>query len=255
MAATGKECRTLPQVEIEPADHVTCLIVEDDDCLRDLVRNYLEDHGVRVICASHPREVAPLLACNQPDLIVLDLWFGQECGLDLLRELRDIPVIITTGRLRDEIDRVVGLELGADDYITKPFGFRELLARIRAVLRGREPRLTKRKQESETGCHLCFGGWKLERRTRRLTDPGGEPVALTKGQYELLMAFLDAPQRPLSRKHLLHATRVHADVFTRSIDTQVTRLRRKLDVGSSGPSIIRAERGVGYVFTLPVRSS
>jgi two-component system OmpR family response regulator len=185
------------------------------------------------------------------------LWFGRECGLDLLRELRtqsNTPIIITTGRLRDEIDRVVGLELGADDYITKPFGFRELLARIRAVLRGREPRLTKRKRENNTG-RLCFGGWQLERRTRRLTDPRGEPVALTKGQYELLMAFLDAPQRPLSRKYLLHATHIHADVFARSIDTQVTRLRRKLEDGSSGPSIIRAERRVGYVFTLPVKNS
>jgi DNA-binding response OmpR family regulator len=254
MTLTRKERRTLPRVEIDLADDVTCLLVEDDHCLRELVTNYLEDHGVRVICASRPREVAPLLACNQADLIVLDLGLGRERGFDLLRELHarfNIPVIITTGLLLDEIDRVVGLELGADDYLSKPFSLRELLARIRAILRSREARLTKRRRESEIGCRLCFGGWRLERRTCRLTNPRGEPVALTKGQYGLLMAFLDAPERPLSRKYLLQATRVHKDAFDRSIDTQVTRLRRKLE----DPSIISAKRGVGYVFTLPVKSS
>ncbi|MCA6110879.1 response regulator [Bradyrhizobium cenepequi] len=253
MISTSKERRTLHRV----ADDVTCLLVEDDYHLRSLVKNYLEDYGVRVICASRLREVTLLLAYNQPNLIVLDLELGQECGLDLLRELRarsSIPVIITTGRLRDEIDRVVGLELGADDYITKPFSLRELLARIRAILRGRATRLTKRQRGSERGC-FCFGGWRLERRTRRLTNPRGEPVALTKGQYALLMAFLDAPQRPLSREYLLQATRVHEDVFHRSIDMHVVRLRRKLEDGSGASSIIRTERDVGYVFTLPVKTS
>jgi DNA-binding response OmpR family regulator len=201
--------------------------------------------------------VAPLLARNQPDLIVLDLRLGREDGLDLLRELRarsDIPVIITTGHRPDEIDRIVGLELGADDYITKPFSLGELLARIRAILRRRNARPTKPQRESERGS-LRFGGWRLERRTRRLTNPRGEPVPLTKGQYALLTAFLAAPQRPLSREYLLQATRVHEDVFDRSIDMQVMRLRRKLgDSGGSSP-IIRAERGVGYVFTLPVETS
>ncbi|MGY4254880.1 DNA-binding response OmpR family regulator [Bradyrhizobium sp. USDA 4516] len=241
----------------EGRSDVTCLLVDDDHDLRNLMTNYLGEYGVRVVCASRPREVAPLLVRIQPDLILLDLQLGQECGLDLLRELRalsSIPIIIITGRLRDEADRVVGLELGADDYINKPFSLRELLARIRAVLRGREAGLTKRRSRNEAG-HLCFGGWRLERRTRRLTNPRGDPVALTKGEYALLRAFLEAPQRPLSREYLLQATRVHDHAFVRSIDMQVMRLRRKLGDAEHGRSIIRAERGVGYVFTLSVEAS
>jgi two-component system, OmpR family, response regulator len=235
----------------------TCLLVEDDDDVRLMVANYLEEHDVHVICASRMCDVASLLARNHPDLIVLDLRLGRRDGLDLLRELRvrsDIPVIITTGHFRGEIDRIVGLELGADDYITKPFSLRELLARIRAILRRRDAGPTKPQRESERG-NLRFGGWRLERWTRRLTDPRGEPVALTKGQYALLTAFLDAPQRPLTREYLLQATRVHEDAFDRSIDMQVMRLRRKLGDRGGSPSIIRAERGVGYVFTLPVETS
>jgi two-component system, OmpR family, response regulator len=232
----------------------TCLVVEDDMTMRHLVTNYLQDHDIRAISASRRDEVAGLLARSQPDLVVLDLRLGQEDGLDLLREIRahsDVPVIITTGHRRDEIDRVVGLELGADDYITKPFGLRELLARIRAVLRGQEAGQVAAQRDIEKG-RWRFGSWQLDRRARRLTNSRGEPVALTKGEYALLIAFLDAPQRPLSREHLLQATRVHEDVFDRSIDVQVLRLRRKLETDPSTPSIIRTERGVGYVFTLPV---
>jgi two-component system OmpR family response regulator len=231
-----------------------CLVVEDDITMRHLVTDYLEDHDIRSISASRRDEVAGLLARNQPDLVVLDLRLGQEDGLDLLREIRaqsDVPVIITTGHRRDEIDRVVGLELGADDYITKPFGLRELLARIRAVLRRREAGQVAAQRDTEKG-RWRFGNWQLDRRTRRLTDSRGEPIVLTKGEYALLTAFLDAPQRPLSREHLLQATRVHEDVFDRSIDVQVLRLRRKLETDPSTPSIIRTERGIGYVFTLPV---
>ncbi|WP_407181665.1 response regulator [Bradyrhizobium sp. STM 3562] len=222
--------------------------------MRHLVTNYLEDHDIRAISASRRDEVAGLLARSQPDLVVLDLRLGQEDGLDLLREIRansDVPVIITTGHRRDEIDRVVGLELGADDYITKPFGLRELLARIRAVLRRREAGQTAAQRDVEKG-RCRFGDWQLDRRSRRLTNSRGEPVALTKGEYALLLAFVDAPQRPLSREHLLQATRIHEDVFDRSIDVQVLRLRRKLESDPSSPSIIRTERGVGYVFALPV---
>jgi two-component system OmpR family response regulator len=232
----------------------TCLVVEDDTTMRHLVTNYLEHHGVRVISASRRKEVTEALARGQLDLVVLDLRLGQEDGLDLLREIRassDIPVIITTGHRRDEIDRVVGLELGADDYITKPFGLRELLARIRAVLRRREAGRVTLQRDLEKGS-VRFGGWQLERRARRLTNSRGEPVSLTKGEYALLIAFLDAPRRPLSREHLLQATRLHEDVFDRSIDVQVLRLRRKLEADPSTPSIIRTERGVGYVFTLAV---
>ncbi|HEY7843924.1 MAG TPA: response regulator [Bradyrhizobium sp.] len=234
----------------------TCLVVEDDGTMRHLVANYLEDHDIRAVSASRRDEVAGLLARNQPDLVILDLRLGQEDGLDLLREIRaqsDVPVIITTGHRRDEIDRVVGLELGADDYITKPFGLRELLARIRAVLRRREAGQGAPQRESEKG-RSRFGNWLLDRRNRRLTNSRGEPIALTKGEYALLIAFLDAPQRPLSREHLLQATRIHEDVFDRSIDVQVLRLRRKLESDPASPSIIQTERGIGYIFALPVEA-
>jgi two-component system OmpR family response regulator len=233
----------------------TCLVVEDDHTMRHLVMNYLAEHDIRVISASRRDEVAGLLVREEPNLVILDLRLGQEDGLDLLREIRsrsDVPVIITTGR-RDEIDRVVGLELGADDYITKPFGLRELLARIRAVLRRREAGQAAVQRDPERG-RCRFGGWQLDRRNRRLTDPNGIPVALTKGEYALLLAFLDAPQRPLSREHLLQATRIHEDVFDRSIDVQVLRLRRKLETDPNAPSVILTERGVGYVFALPVEA-
>jgi two-component system OmpR family response regulator len=234
----------------------TCLVVEDDHTMLHLVVNYLGEHGIRAISASGRHEVAGLLAREEPNLVILDLRLGQEDGLDLLREIRsrcDVPVIITTGHRRDEIDRVVGLELGADDYITKPFGLRELLARIRAVLRRREAGQAAAQRDQERG-RCRFGGWQLDRRNRRLTDPNGIPVALTKGEYALLIAFLDAPQRPLSREHLLQATRIHEDVFDRSIDVQVLRLRRKLETDPNAPRVILTERGVGYVFALPVEA-
>jgi two-component system, OmpR family, response regulator len=230
------------------------VVVEDDLTMRHLVMNYLEAHDIRAVAASRRDEVSAFLARGEPDLVILDLRLGQEDGLDLLREIRshsDIPIIITTGHRRDEIDRVVGLELGADDYITKPFGLRELLARIRAVLRRREAGNAAAARDSERG-RCRFGGWLLDRRSRRLTNSAGAPVSLTKGEYSLLIAFVDAPQRPLSREHLLQATRIHEDVFDRSIDVQVLRLRRKLESDPSSPSIIQTERGVGYVFSLPV---
>lgn len=237
----------------------TCLVVEDDSTMRQLVTSYLEDHDMHAVSTSRRDEAVVLIARTQPDLVVLDLRLGQEDGLDLLRDIRassDVPVIIITGHRRDEIDRVVGLELGADDYITKPFGLRELLARIRAVLRRREPgQAAAIAAQRDAGKGRCrFGSWQLDRRSRRLTDSRGEPIALTKGEYALLIAFLDAPQRPLSREHLLQATRVHEDVFDRSIDVQVLRLRRKLEADPNTPSIIRTERGIGYVFTLPVQA-
>jgi DNA-binding response OmpR family regulator len=140
---------------------------------------------------------------------------------------------------------------GADDYVTKPFNPRELLARVRAVLRRRAHAAVQ--PQPEHG-RFRFGGWLLDRRSRRLTDPNGVPVALTKGDYAMLLAFLEAPQRPLSREYLLQATRRHEDIFDRSIDVQVWRLRRKLEIDPSAPGIIQSERGVGYVFTLPVET-
>jgi DNA-binding response OmpR family regulator len=233
-----------------PGRPTSVLVVDDDPSMQQMLVNYLEQHNMHVRHAARWQEVARQLARGEPSIVILDLRLGQEDGLDLLREIRarsDVPVIITTGHRRDEIDRVVGLELGADDYVIKPFGLRELLARIRAVLRRHELGHVASHRDAEQGCYR-FSGWLLDRRTRRLTDPNGTPVALTKGEYTLLAAFLDAAQRPLSREHLLQATRVHEDVFDRSIDVQILRLRRKLEPDPSSPSLIRTERGVGYVF-------
>ena len=223
--------------------------------MQHMLRNYLEQHDdMQVTTVSRRQEVKRQFAVREPDVVILDLRLGQEDGLDSLREIRarsDVPVIITTGHRREEVDRVVGLELGADDYMTKPFGVRELLARIRAVLRRWETgRIVSQREAAK--CRCRFGDWQLDRGARRLTSPNGTPVALTKGEYALLIAFLDAPQHPLTREHLLQATRIHEDVFDRTIDVQILRLRRKLESDPSMPCIIKTERGVGYVFTLPV---
>ena len=163
----------------------------------------------------------------------------------------EVPVIIITGHRRDDIDRVVGLELGADDYLTKPFNLRELLARVRAILRRFDAGRVAPARDPERG-RFRFSGWQLDRRIRQLTDPVGTPVALTKGEYAMLLAFLEAPQRPLSREQLLQATRVHEDVFDRSIDVQILRLRRKLERDPSAPRVIQTERGIGYIFAVAV---
>jgi DNA-binding response OmpR family regulator len=230
------------------------VVIEDDPVMQRMVEDYLEQHNMRVASGSGRREMVQHFAVGEPDLVILDLRLGEEEGFDLLREIRsrsDVPVIIITGDRRDEIDRVVGLELGADDYVTKPFSLRELLARIRAVLRRQEAGRAAPQRDQERGRYQ-FAGWQLDRRTRRLADSGGTEVPLTKGEYALLNAFLEAPQRPLSREHLLQSTRVHEDVFDRSIDVQILRLRRKLELDPSAPQIIQTERGVGYVFALPV---
>jgi two-component system, OmpR family, response regulator len=236
------------------ADCGHIVVVDDDPSLRQMVTRYLEDHNVPTKSASNKTELCRHFAETLPGLIILDLQLGQDDGLDLLREIRsrsDVPVIIATGHRPDEIDRIVGLELGADDYIVKPFSLRELLARVRAVLRRQEMGRVARTQDPERGGYR-FGGWQLERRGRRLIDSDTTPVSLSKGEYALLLAFLEAPQRPLSREYLLQATRVHEDIFDRSIDVQVLRLRRKLEIDPSAPRVIRTERGVGYVFALPV---
>jgi two-component system, OmpR family, response regulator len=233
---------------------VHVLVIDDDAAIQTMVTRYREQYDMRVARASSRQEAVRQIILREPNLIMLDLQLGQEDGLDLLRHIRsrsDVPVIVIGNDESNEIDRVVGLELGADDYVAKPFGLREILARIRAILRRRESHHAVPKRESEHGRYL-FGGWQLDRRTRRLTGPGGRPVALTKGEYTLLTAFLGAPQRPLTREHLLQATRVHEDVFDRSIDIQIMRLRRKLEIDPSAPSMIRTERGIGYLFDLPV---
>jgi two-component system OmpR family response regulator len=231
------------------------LVVDDDAELRRMLVNYLEGQSMRVLSASNREEMSRQFAAREPNLVLLELRLDKDDGLDVLRDIRsrsDVPVIIMTGHRRDEIDRVVGLELGADDYVTKPFGLRELLARVRAVLRRHDFGRAASEHEPASG-GFRFEGWELDLRAHRLLNPEGATVPLTKGEYALLVAFLNAPGRPLTREHLLQATRVHEDVFDRSIDVQVLRLRRKLEADPSAPRAIQTERGVGYRFSLPVQ--
>jgi two-component system OmpR family response regulator len=246
-----------PGLRVSSDRQVCVLVVEDDAALQRMIVNYFLENNIHTLVASGRQEMASQLGRAEVNLVILDLRLGQEDGLDLLREVRsssDVPVIIITGHRRDDIDRVVGLELGADDYLTKPFNLRELLARARAVLRRFDVGRAAAARDLDRG-RFRFIGWQLDCKSRRLTDPVGAPVTLTKGEYALLLAFLDAPQRPLSREHLLQATRVHEDVFDRSIDVQILRLRRKLERDPSAPNIIQTERGVGYVFAVPVERS
>lgn len=254
----------IPQSGVALKGPSRILVVDDDPGMRRVISGYLAEHGMIVDVAASAAEMVLAMKTASHRLVVLDLKLGDADGLDVLRELRalsDLPVIIVTGHRSDEIDKVVGLELGADDYVTKPFSLRELLARVRVVLRrldsvetalqSRAAKTGRQAEDARTGL-LRFGGWILDRRTRTLQNPGGAEVALTNGELTLLIAFLEAPQRPLSREHLLQATRVHEDIFDRSIDVQILRLRRKLDIDPAQPSMIRTERGVGYVFTLAV---
>ena len=231
------------------------LVVDDDPALRAMVANYLVDQNVRVSTASNGREMARVLTAGGVDLAILDLKLGNENGLEIVRALRaesDLPIIVLTGQHLDEIDRVVGLELGADHYLTKPFSPRELLARIRAVLRRSELQVRQPEQDAKR-TRYRFAGWALSLRNRRLTSPSGEIVPLTKGEFALLTALLQSPQRVMSREHLLGASRVHDnEVFDRSIDIQILRLRRKIEVDAAAPELIKTERGAGYIFSAPV---
>lgn len=229
------------------------LVVDDDPAMQRMIVSYLTDYNLRATAVAGRQGLMHALAVRDPDLVLLDLHLGEDDGMDILRELRTksvVPVILITGNRREETDRVLGLELGADDYLTKPFGLRELLARIRATLRRRTmDRLSPAKQRE---CTFQFGGWSFDQRQRELRSPRGHSVALTKSDFALLSAFVQAPRRTLSREHLLQATRVHDDVFDRSIDVQILRLRRKLEDEPRDPRFIRTERGIGYRFDVDV---
>lgn len=251
-AERGRSLTSYPETTAH-SRRVRVLVADDDLVIQDMVATYLDGYDIHVIRASSWGAMQPQLTTAQPRLVLLSLRLGEENGLSLLREIRsrsDVP-IITTGHGCNEVDRVRALELGADDHLTKPFGLRELVARIRAILRRREDTPGPSYREAGQGGNR-FGGWELDRRAHRLIAPGGSPVALTKGEYTLLIAFLDAPQRPLTREYLLQATRIREDVFDRSIDAQIFRLRRKLEFEPRAPRFILTERGVGYTFAMPV---
>lgn len=231
-----------------PTSHL--LLIDGDPNIRRSLASFFEAHNMPVHAVPDWRTSRQDFEASNLSLIVLDLPLGGDDRLRPLREIRsrsDLPIIVTADHQCDESDRVIALEMGADDHLAKPFSMRELLARVRAVLRRRKLGKMARARDPERG-GFRFGGWQLHRRARHLAGPKGNTVPLTKGEYALLLAFLETPQRPLSRERLLQATRVLEDVFDRSIDVQVMRLRRKLEQDPGSPQIIRTERGVGYVF-------
>jgi len=232
------------------------LIVDDDREIRDLLGRFLQKHGCRVTTARDGREMRAALDDWSIDLVGLDLMLPGEDGLTLCREWRarsKIPVIMLTA-MGEETDRIVGLEMGADDYVPKPFNPRELLARIRAVLRRAGERAEARPMAE--GQTIRFAGWTLDFARRRLESPEGTVVSLTTGEFELLVAFVDHPQRVLSRDQLLDFTQGReAAPFDRSVDIQVSRLRRKIETDSATPELIKTVRSGGYMFTPSVERS
>jgi two-component system, OmpR family, response regulator len=235
-------------------DHI--LVVDDDRGIRELVGSYLEKNGMRVSLAANGREMRAALDFGAPDLIVLDVMMPGDDGLVLCRELRagkfrTVPVLMLTAR-SEETDRIVGLEMGADDYLPKPFAVRELLARIRSVLR-RTRMLPPGMQVTEAAQMLAFGDWRLDTTARHLLDADGTMVALSGAEYRLLRVFLDNPQRVLTRDHLLNLTQGRqADAFDRSIDLLVSRLRQRLRDEAREPRYIKTLRSEGYVFSAAV---
>lgn len=230
------------------------LVIDDDPQIRALLQEYLAENGLRVSVASTGDEMSRILTDEAIDLVVLDLRLGGEDGMAIVRSLRDqsaIPIVMLTG-VRDEADRVMGLELGADDYLTKPFSPRELLARIRTVLRRTKAAAPGSSRQREIRAYR-FGGFELNLRTRRLKRSDGGDIALTNGEFNLLAALLAAPERILTRDQLLEASRVYDnEVYDRAIDIQVLRLRRKIEPDPAQPQYIVTERGAGYIFRSPV---
>lgn len=236
------------------------LVVDDDREIRDLLARFLDRHGLRVSTAQNGAEMDRLHAQDPADLIVLDLMMPGEDGLSATRRLRAqgerVPIIMLTA-MGEDTDRIVGLEVGADDYLPKPFNPRELLARIKAVLR-RAPVDMAEPGHAEPvggggGHRLDFLGWRLDLATRDLTSPDGVVLTLSAGEFDLLRAFVEHPRRVLSRDQLLDLARGRQAIpFDRSIDIQVSRLRRKLGDDPKDPQLIKTVRGGGYLFTAEV---
>ena len=233
------------------------LALDDDASIRQLVCDYLIENELRVTAVATGKEFEAVMARETIDLVVLDLRLQHgEDGMQIARRLREssaIPILMLTGRA-DEADRVMGLELGADDYLTKPFSPRELLARIRALLRRARAQATVADAIAQVRAYR-FGGWELNIGLRRLKSADGKTVELTNGEFSLLAAFVAAPQRILSREQLLDLSRLHnAEVYDRSIDVQILRLRRKIEVDPAHPQFIKTERGAGYCFDASVQA-
>jgi two-component system OmpR family response regulator len=239
-------------MSMEGTDHI--LIVDDDLEIRTLLRDYLHKHGYRATAVADGRAMRDQLERGRVDLIILDIMLPGEDGLSLCRDLRarrDIPVIMLTA-LGDTTERIVGLEMGADDYLAKPFDPRELLARIKVVLR-RTRSLPCSAPGDGDATRLRFAGWTLETTARHLVSPTGVVVPLSGGEYRLLKVLVDHPNRVLTRDQLLDLTQGReAGPFDRSIDVQIGRLRRRLGDDGKEPAIIKTVRGAGYVLAATV---
>lgn len=231
---------------------ISVLVVDDDYEIRTLLAQFLEKHGVRAHIASNGSQMFSALREVLVDLVVLDVMMPGTDGIALLRQLRipgrhiDLPVIMLTARC-EPIDRILGFELGADDYVPKPFVPQELLARIKAVLKRTGARRTL--SDPETTLYF-FAGWCLDAQKLELTSPGGELVPLTSGEFRLLLAFVQTPNRPIGREYLLDVTRGREyEAFDRSIDVLVSRVRAKLVAGGGAPELLKTVRGFGYTLT------
>ncbi len=239
-------------MENEASPHI--LVVDDHRDIRDLVAKYLNKHGYRVSTAEGGAAMHRILKASAVDLIVLDIMMPGDDGLSLCRQLRattDLPIILLTA-MAEDTDRVIGLEMGADDYLTKPFNPRELLARIKAVLR-RADSLPRRASQVPAG-RLRFDRWIFDAQARELVDADGLAIPLSSTEFQLLTAFTQHPKMVLSRDQLLDLTQSRAaKVFDRSIDNQVSRLRRKIEVDPKNPTIIKTVWGGGYLFAADVR--
>jgi two-component system OmpR family response regulator len=234
------------------------LVVEDDREIRDLVARFLTKHGFRASVAADGRAMDKVLDTAKINLVVLDVMLpGGEDGLALCRRLRadsSVPIVLLTA-LAEETDRIIGLELGADDYVTKPFSPRELLARIRAVLR-RAPGQSLGGAPAEPSRVLAFNGWEVDLGRRHVYAPDRTRVSVTSGEFDLLVAFCDHPRRVLSRDQLLDLTHGRApSAFDRSVDIQVSRLRHKIEADPKNPEMIQTVRSNGYFFAPEVSRS
>ena len=231
------------------------LAIADDPAMREFFSDYLGQNNLRVTAVATAREMREVLDNGTFDLIALDRRLASEDGIRLAVELREtsaIPIILVSG-CSDEADRVLGLELAADDYITKPFSARELLARIRAVLRRYQRGAVAPRARNKSIHAYRFAGWELNLRTRRLTGTLGRRVELTNGEFSLLEVFCSAPQRVLTRERLIGLSRLRdAEVYDRSVDVQILRLRRKIEDNPSRPEYIKTQRGAGYLFDTSV---
>ena len=231
-------------------DNGHILIVDDQREICDLVQEYLSSEGYRVSTAHDGAGMRQVIAQDPVDLVILDLMLPGEDGLTLARSLREessVGIIILTGR-GETVDRIIGLEMGADDYLPKPFHLRELLARVKSVLRRASTRFADRQAASRPRAR--FAGWNLDLSTRELLSPSGEEVRLTTGEFDLLAAFVNNANQVLTRDRLLDLARNReAGPFDRTIDVQVGRLRRKLEEDPQRPTMIKTVRGSGYIFT------